>query len=128
MEQRFVAMAVFGTMLPRLQSLDDVDENQLLKAIAQGLRNQDGRARGEISEVYARLGYQQIRPLLPTILEAVKTPAPSGEMFADGVRLNGLKVLASHHIEEGLQATADYLRSTESMGQRTPHPGNSESA
>jgi hypothetical protein len=110
MEQRFVAMAVFGTMLPRLQSLEDVDEDQLLKAIAQGLRNQDGRARGEISEVYARLGYQQIRPLLPTILEAVKTPAPSGEMFADGVRLNGLKVLASHHIEEGLQATADYLR------------------
>jgi hypothetical protein len=110
MEQRFVAMAVFGTMLPRLQSLDDVDADRLLAAIAQGLRNQDGRARGEISEVYARLGYQQIRPLLPVILEAVKTPAPSGEMFADGVRLNGLKVLASHHIEEGLQATADYLR------------------
>ncbi len=31
-------------------------------------------------------------------------------MFADGVRLNGLKVLASHHIEEGMQAAADYLR------------------
>jgi len=110
MEQRFIAMAVFSTLLPRLQSLDEVDEDQLLKAIAQGLKNQDGRARGEISEVYARLGYQQIRPLLPMILEAVKTPAPSGEMFADGVRLNGLKVLASHQIEEGLQATADYLR------------------
>ena len=31
-------------------------------------------------------------------------------MFADGVRLNGLKVLAAHQIEEGLQACADYLR------------------
>lgn len=110
MEQRFVSMAVFSTLLPRLQSLDDVDNDRLRLAIAQGLKNQDGRARGEISEIYRRLGYPQIRPLLPAIFEAVKTPAPSGEMFADGVRLNGLKVLASHHIAEGMQATADYLR------------------
>jgi hypothetical protein len=110
MEQRFVSMAVFSTLLPRLHSLDDVDNDRLRLAIAQGLKNQDGRARGEISEIYRRLGYPQIRPLLPAIFEAVKTPAPSGEMFADGVRLNGLKVLASHNIVEGMQATADYLR------------------
>ena len=110
MEQRFIAFAVFGSLLPRLQSLDDVNKDKLLLAIAQGLKNQDGRARSEISEVYRRLSYQQIQPLLPAILEAIKKPAPSGEMFADGVRLNGLKVLALHHIEEGMQATADYLR------------------
>ncbi|MBL8817258.1 MAG: hypothetical protein JNL58_14620 [Planctomyces sp.] len=110
MEQRFVAFAVFGRLLPRLQSFDEIDKDQLLTAIAQGLQNQDGRARSEISDVYGRLSYQQIRPLLPAILEGIKTPAPSGEMFADGVRLNGLKVLASHHIEEGMQAAADYLR------------------
>lgn len=110
MEQRFVAMAVFGTMLPRLQSLEDLDRDRLTAAIAQGLKNQDGRARGEISQIYHRLDYQQIRPLLPTILEAIEIPAPSGEMFADSVRLSGLKVLASHHIQEGMQAAADYLR------------------
>jgi hypothetical protein len=110
MEQRFVAFAVFGQLLPRLKSFDDVDKDQLLTAISQGLQNQDGRARSEISDVYGRLSYQQIRPLLPAILEGIKTPAPSGEMFADGVRLNGLKVLALHHIEEGMQATADYLK------------------
>jgi hypothetical protein len=110
MEQRFVAFAVFGTMLPRMQSLEAIDSERLRTAIARGLQNQDGRARGEISEIYHRLNYQQIRPLLPTILEAIRTPAPSGEMFADGVRVNGLKVLASHHIEDGMQAAADYLR------------------
>ncbi|MFM7057753.1 MAG: DUF6288 domain-containing protein [Planctomycetota bacterium] len=110
MEQRFVAMSVFSTLLPRLESLEQVDKPRLLTAIAQGLKNQDGRARGEISEIYQRLDYQQIRPLLPVILEAIKTPAPSGEMFADSVRLNGLKVLATHQITEGMQATADYLR------------------
>ena len=122
MEQRFVAFAVFGSLLPRLQSLDEVDKDQLFTAIAQGLQNQDGRARSEISEVYRRLSYQQIRPLLPAILEAIRKPAPSGEMFADGVRLNGLKVLASHHIEEGLQASADYVRTQNPWAseERTP--------
>lgn len=110
MEQRFVAMAVFSTLLPRLDSLENVDKARLQAAIAQGLQNQDGRARGEISEIWRRLDYTQIRPLLPVILEAIRTPAPSGEMFADSVRLNGLKVLATHHIAEGMQASADYLR------------------
>ena len=49
----------------RLKSLDDVDKDQLLTAVAHGLQNQDGRARSEISEVYRLLSYQQIRPLLP---------------------------------------------------------------
>lgn len=110
MEQRFVAFAIFGTMLPRMKSLDTVDKEKLLAAIARVLQNQDGRARSEVSEIYRRLSYQELRPLFPTILAAIETPAPSGEMFADGVRLNGLKVLASHHIAEGLQATANYLR------------------
>jgi hypothetical protein len=111
MEQRFVAFAIFGTMLPRMRSLDDVDREKLLAATSRVLQNQDGRARSEVSEIYRRLSYQELRPLLPTIFEAIETPAPSGEMFADGVRLNGLKVLASHHIKEGMQATARYLRS-----------------
>ncbi|MEY3459213.1 MAG: hypothetical protein RL215_2370 [Planctomycetota bacterium] len=110
MEQRFVSFAVFGTLLPRLQSIENFSNEQLTTAIAQGLQNEDGRARSEISEVYRRLSYQQIQPLLPTILDAIIHPAPSGEMFADGVRLNGLKVLAAHRVEEGMQATADYLR------------------
>ena len=87
-----------------------MDRDQLRTAIARGLHNQDGHARSEISEIYRRLSYEELQPLLPAVLEAIVTPAPSGEMFADCVRLNGLKVLASHHIEEGLQACADYLR------------------
>lgn len=110
MEQRFVSSAIFGGMLKRMTSLDGIDQDKLRMAIAQGLQNQDGHARSEISEIYGRLSYEQLRPLLPVVLEAIEKPAPSGEMFADGVRLNGLKVLATHHIEEGMQATASYLR------------------
>jgi hypothetical protein len=110
MEQRFVAMAVFSNLLPRLESLADIDGVRLQAAIARGLQNQDGRARGEISEIYRRLNYDQIQPLLPVVYAAIRTPAPSGEMFADSVRLNGLKILATHHITEGMQAATDYLR------------------
>lgn len=110
MEQRFISSAVFTRMLTSTKSLEGVDRDQLRSAIASGLQNQDGWARTDVSSVYQRLGYEELRPLLPAVLEAIEKPAPSGEMFADGVRLNGLKVLASHHIEEGIQACTDYLR------------------
>jgi HEAT repeat protein len=110
MEQRFVSFALFGHLLAATKSLDQIDQDELRNAIVSGLKNQDGHARSEISSVFSRLSYEQLRPLLPAILDAIEKPAPSGEMFADGVRLNGLKVLASHHMEEGIQACADYLR------------------
>lgn len=110
MEQRFVASAIFGQLLTSTQSLESVDREKLRNAIVRGLQNQDGHARSDVSEVYRNLSYEELEPLFPSILEAIEKPAPSGEMFADGVRLNGLKVLATHHIEEGMQACADYLR------------------
>jgi len=108
MEQRYLSEAVFEKMLRN--SLDGVDREALRKAIAAGLKNQDGRARSMVGTVYKKMSYEDIKPLLPVIYEAVVTPAPSGEMFADGVQLAGLEVLASHQIEEGVQACADYIR------------------
>lgn len=100
MEQRYLCFAIFGQMLKR--SLDDVDRDLLRQAVAAGLQNQDGRARGTLGGVYKHLSYQEIEPLLPAIVEAVEEPAPSGIMFASGIRLAGVDVLASHHIKEGL--------------------------
>jgi hypothetical protein len=122
MEQRFLSSAIFSKMLTNTNSLAGVDRDNLRSAIALGLQNQDGHARSDISQIYRHLSFDEIQPLLPTILEAIEKPAPSGEMFADGVRLNGLKVLASHHIEEGMQASADYLRTQNPWAseERTP--------
>lgn len=107
MEQRYMTSVVFGQMTRN--SLDGVDREQLYKAIRAGLQNQDGRARGVISGIYKKLSYEEIQPLLPAIHEAVAKPSPSGEMFADQVRLEGLKILATHHIEEGIQLSLDYV-------------------
>ena len=108
MEQRHLCDVVFTRMLKN--SLEGVDRKQLLKAVAAGLRNEDGRARSNTSGIYKQLSYEEIKPMLPAIMEAVVTPAPSGEMFADGVRMAGLEILAFHHIEEGIMACAVYIR------------------
>ena len=110
MQQRYLSFALFDRdgMLGR--SLDGVDRGALYKAVRAGLRNQDGRARGSIGSVYRQLSLAEIKPLLPAILEAIVEPAPSGEMFADGIRVEGLRLLAQHHIEEGMVALVVYTR------------------
>ncbi len=110
MEQRFMSQVVFQKMLGGQTPLDGVDREQLEAAIAKGLHNEDGHARSAVSDVYARLSFDELKPLLPAILEATRTAAPSGEMFAEGVRVNGLKVLAQHRVEEGMAACVAYLR------------------
>jgi hypothetical protein len=103
MQQRYLCFALFnkrGGMLGR--SLEGVDREALYTAVRAGLCNEDGRARGSIGSVYRNLSYEEIEPLLPAIYHAVIEPAPSGIMFADGIRLSGLEILARHRIEEGL--------------------------
>ncbi len=111
MEQRYLCGAVFDKMLTDAKKLEGVDRENLRVAIARGLQNQDGHARSKVSGIYERLTYDEIEPLLPAIREAIVKPAPSGEMFADGVRLKGLKLLAMHQVEDGILATADYVTS-----------------
>jgi len=110
MQQRYLSFALFdnGGMLSR--SLDGVDREALYKAVRAGLQNQDGRARGSIGSVYRNLSAEDIKPLLPAIYQAVIEPAPSGEMFADSIRVEGLRLLAKHRIEEGISACVNYTR------------------
>jgi hypothetical protein len=92
------------------RSLEGVDRDALYEAVRAGLKNEDGRARGSFESVYEQLSYDEIKPLLPAVFQAVAEPAPSGIMFADGIRLAGLKVLAKHKVAEGMQACVDYIR------------------
>lgn len=110
MQQRYLSFALFERdgMLGR--SLEGVDREALYNAVRAGLKNQDGRARGSIGSVYRQLSLGEILPLLPAIHEAIIQPAPSGEMFADGIRVEGLRLLAEHHIEEGISALVLYTR------------------
>jgi hypothetical protein len=108
MEQRYLSFSVFGQMLKR-SSLEGVDRKLLRDAVTASLKNQDGRARGTIGSIYGKLSYEEIKPLLPAIYEAVKTPAPSGIMFASGIRVSGLELLAKHKIKEGIPLCIDVM-------------------
>ena len=107
MEQRYLMFAVFGEMLKK--SLDGVDKRQLRTAVAAGLKNQDGRARAQVRFVYSQLSYEEIKPLLPVVHEAIVKPAPSGIMFASGIRISGIQILAKHRIKEGLPLAIEVM-------------------
>jgi hypothetical protein len=111
MQQRYLSFALFnkrGGLIGR--SLEGVDRDLLHKAVAAGLRNEDGRARGSFVSVYDNLGPEEIKPLLPAILGAVTEPAPSGIMFADEIRLAGMRILVKHQVPEGIDACVEWLR------------------
>ena len=122
MEQRFMSVAVFRHML-RNHPLDDIDPQLIHDAIVAGLQNQDGHARGTIGQFYDRLDLAQVEVLYPAIFEAVITPAPSGIMFAEGVREAGLRLLAKHHVESGIEATVAYLRTQNPWASEKRTPG-----
>jgi len=123
MEQRYLLFSLFnrrGGLISR--SFEGVDRGLQLDAVRAGLQNQDGRARGSLDSVYDRLTLEEIRPLLPAIHEAVIETAPSGIMFADGIRIEGLKLLAKHNVAEGIDAAITYLNNQNGWGEqkRTP--------
>jgi len=110
MQQRYLSFALFERNGMLSRSLEGVDRPALYKAVRAGLKNEDGRARGTFGSVYRHLSFDEIKPLLPAIHEAIVQPAPSGEMFADTIRVEGLRLLAKHHIEEGISAGVKYTR------------------
>jgi hypothetical protein len=108
MESRYLSFAVFGTMLKK-SSPAGVDSKLLQQAIVAGLHNQDGRARGAVGGIYDKLSFEEIKPLLPAIRDAIATGAPSGIMFASEVRLSGIALFAKHHIKEGMSLCIDVM-------------------
>ncbi len=113
MEQRYLTFALFNKRGGLIgQSLEGVDRALLLDAVRAGLTNEDGRARGSLASIYDKLTLEEIRPFLPAIRDAVAESAPSGIMFASGIRNEGLRLLAKHNVEEGIQVGIDYLTET----------------
>jgi hypothetical protein len=106
--QRYLSFCLFypgGALKMRgllSRSLEGVDRELLYPAVRRLLQNDDGRARSALATVYDNLTLEEIAPLLPAIVKAVEEPAPSGVMFASGIRLSGLDLLARHRMAEGM--------------------------
>jgi len=110
MQQRYLCFALFDRSgLLQKGSLEGIDREEIHAAVRTGLKNEDGRARGAVGSIFKKLKFKEIEPLLPAIHQAVVEPAPSGIMFASGVRLSGLEILAQHHIKEGMPLCLDVM-------------------
>lgn len=111
MEQRYLCFALFNERGGLLgQSLEGIDRDLLKKAIHAGLRNEDGRARLAFNSVYQNLSQDELREVLPEVHYAVVNGSPSGIMFADGIRMDGLKILGEWKVAEGIDACMFWLK------------------
>jgi hypothetical protein len=111
MEQRYVVKALFnprGGLLGK--SLDGVDRELLYEVVRSGLQNEDGHARGAFSTVYSNLSYAELKPILPAIHRAILEKSPSGIMFDGQIQTAGLDLFSRHHVSEGIELLADYVR------------------
>jgi hypothetical protein len=86
-----------------------VDRPLLYAALKDLLKNEDGRIRGFVAPVYRMLTPEDTAALLPDIVEAIRRPAPSGEMFAYGIRFAGLDLLARLRLREGMALCVDLM-------------------
>ena len=119
MEQRYLTFVLFNQRNGLLgKSLEDVDRDLLFEAVRAGLLNEDGRARGNIGSVYKNLTYDEIKPLLPAIHQAIVEPAPSGIMFAEDIRTSGIELFARHRIKEGMDCIVRYARDQKLHGSK----------
>jgi hypothetical protein len=122
MEQRYLTFALFNKGGLLSKSLDGVDRDLLKAAVHAGLRNQDGRARQAFLTVYQNLPPDEFKAMLNEVHFAVVNPAPSGIMFADQIRVEGLKLLSEWKVAEGIDASMFYLTNQNHWGsnKRTP--------
>ncbi len=123
MEQRYLLKILFNSRNGILgRSLEGVDRQQLYYVVRAGLKNEDGHARGALGTVYQNLSYDELKPLMPIIVAAIKDKSPSGEMFDGQIQGAGLHLLSKHRVEEGIQMIADYIRLMKPHGSQTQVP------
>ncbi len=115
-----VAKALFALMpgthgpTPILsRSLDGVDRPLLHAALRKVLANEDALIRGLAAGIYPMLSAEDVKAVLPEIVEATRKNAPSGEMFRYGIRWAGLELLARFRIREGMGLCVDMMNEFE---------------
>jgi hypothetical protein len=106
----------FTGYYPEGKGIESLDRALLIPAIKSILENPNGAARSTVSSVYDNLTKEDLKLLWGDIYYSVKYPAPSGVMFAGGVRVDGVKLMAEHHIKEGLEIGAPYVLRTPAWG------------
>ncbi len=122
MSQRYISYVLWGdgyNGTPRglLQhDINGVDHELLVPAIKKLMRNEDGQTRCYVSRGIGKMSFQELAPLWPDLVWAVKNPSPSGIMFNADIRVTCMNILAKYRFKEAIPVCADYVRTMKQHG------------
>ena len=114
--QRKLCFALFysGRALPTkglipLHGTGEIDRPLMIAAVKELLTVDDGRARGCIGSIYPELTTEDLELLWGDIFKATRDLSPSGIMFADGIRISGLKLMQRLSMPVGVELSTKIL-------------------
>ncbi len=108
----------FMGFFPAGSGIETLDRDLLIPAIRVLLQNPNGGVRSTTSSIYRHLTPDDLESLWNDIYWSTKYQAPSGSMFAGGVRGAGLDLMADHHVKEGIALGIDWTFTQWGWGQR----------
>jgi len=104
-----LAAALFQGLLRT--SIQGIAPEILYPAIRAVAKNADGMGRAHLAPTIADLlTLDDVQALAPDILAAIAVPSPADTMFADDIRLAGLKALSKYHFKEGIRVSVHYAK------------------
>jgi hypothetical protein len=108
----------FWGHLPNGKGGEKIDPALRVAVIKSLLRNPNGGTRGGATHLYKYLTDDELKQLWGDIYYATKFQAPSGSMFASGVRGGGLELMADKHVKEGIPVGIDWVLRQEGWGHK----------
>ncbi|MCF7731042.1 MAG: DUF6288 domain-containing protein [Akkermansiaceae bacterium] len=85
-------------------ALKQADPKLVLRAVRAGSRNASSRARGSLGSFIHSLTADEVKTLLPDIVELATSHGPADTMFSREIRVSAFNVLVKYHFEEGIRA------------------------
>jgi HEAT repeat protein len=110
-----LAAALFKGLLRT--SIKGIDPELLYPAIRAVSKNADGLARAQLTHTIADLlTLEDVQALAPDILEAIEIPSPADTMFANEIRMAGLRALSKYHFKEGIRVSLKFAQTQSAHG------------
>ena len=84
--------------------IKQADPKMVFKAARAASKNADCRARGSLGGFINQLTADEVKTLLPDIVELATSHGPANTMFSRDIRVSAFKVLVKYHFQEGIKA------------------------
>lgn len=100
-------------------SLEGIDRDLVYPALRRMLASDDGIGTFAVRSIFKTLSTEELKTLEPEIIRVANDTAPSGEMYAQEIRVEAMKFLAKNKIVKGLPVFIEYAKTQNGWGQRT---------